>query len=93
MRWSSLVTFVLLGLALAAAQTPAPRSGSTRGGSLDRAWWHDDRSHDQSVRFHIVVEHCDMTGGYITLDGGQSWRLFHLRTVIEHFAFVPAIPR
>jgi len=30
-----------------------------------------------------------MTGGYITHDGGQSWRSFGLRTVIETFAYDP----
>ena len=38
---------------------------------------------------NLVVEHCDMTGGYITRDGGQSWRMFGLRSVIETFAFDP----
>jgi photosystem II stability/assembly factor-like uncharacterized protein len=39
---------------------------------------------------HLVVEHCDMTGGYITRDDGNSWRMFNLRSVIETFAFDPA---
>lgn len=38
---------------------------------------------------NLVVEHCDMTGGYITRDAGQSWRMFNLRSVIETFAFDP----
>src|SRR6267143_5803202 len=29
--------------------------------------------HDPSV----VLEHCDMTGGYVTTDGGSSWRMFN----------------
>lgn len=37
----------------------------------------------------IVVEHCDMTGAYITLDGAQSWRMFNLRSVVNTFAFDP----
>ena len=37
----------------------------------------------------IVVEHCDMTGAYITLDGAQSWRMFNLRSVVSTFAFDP----
>jgi photosystem II stability/assembly factor-like uncharacterized protein len=39
---------------------------------------------------HLVVEHCDMTGGYITHDDGNSWRMFSLRIGIETFAFDPA---
>ena len=38
----------------------------------------------------LVVEHCDMTGGYITRDNGQSWRMFNLRGGIAVFAFDPA---
>jgi photosystem II stability/assembly factor-like uncharacterized protein len=37
----------------------------------------------------LVVEHCDMTGGYISHDDGDSWRMFNLRSVIETFAFDP----
>lgn len=43
--------------------------------------------------FAVVLEHCDMTGGYITLDGGQSWRMFNLRTGINVFAFDPSNPK
>ncbi|HMH12953.1 MAG TPA: hypothetical protein VK578_07575 [Edaphobacter sp.] len=38
----------------------------------------------------LVVEHCDMTGGYITQNDGQSWRMFNLRGGINTFAFDPA---
>jgi photosystem II stability/assembly factor-like uncharacterized protein len=41
----------------------------------------------------VVVEHCDMTGGYITQDGGESWRMFNLRAGIETFAFDPSNPK
>jgi photosystem II stability/assembly factor-like uncharacterized protein len=41
----------------------------------------------------VVVEHCDMTGGYITEDGGQSWRMFNLRAGFSVFAFDPGNPR
>lgn len=37
----------------------------------------------------MVLTHCDMTGGYITYDDGQSWRMFNLRGGIEVFAFDP----
>jgi len=37
----------------------------------------------------VVVEHCDMTGGYVTKDGGNSWRMFNLRAGISTFAFDP----
>ncbi len=38
----------------------------------------------------LVVEHCDMTGAYITRDDGQSWRMFNLRGGVNTFAFDPA---
>ena len=41
--------------------------------------------HDAS----LVVEHCDMTGAYITRDAGASWLRFNLRGTISAFAFDP----
>jgi photosystem II stability/assembly factor-like uncharacterized protein len=41
----------------------------------------------------LVVEHCDMTGGYITRDNGESWRMFNLREAIAAFVFDPADPQ
>ncbi len=41
---------------------------------------------------NLVVEYSDMTGGYITRDGGQSWRMFNLRAGISTFAFDPGNP-
>ncbi|MEO6910255.1 MAG: hypothetical protein ABI158_04960 [Edaphobacter sp.] len=32
---------------------------------------------------------CDMTGAYITHDGGHSWRMFNLRGPVNYFAFDP----
>jgi photosystem II stability/assembly factor-like uncharacterized protein len=42
---------------------------------------------------NVVLEHCDMTGGYITPDGGLSWRMFNLRTGLGVFAFDPGNPK
>jgi len=41
----------------------------------------------------VVLEHCDMTGSYITQDGGQSWRMFNLRNGMSVFAFDPGNPK
>ena len=41
--------------------------------------------HDPS----LVLEHCDMTGGYITHDNGESWRMFNLLTGLDGFAYDP----
>jgi photosystem II stability/assembly factor-like uncharacterized protein len=41
---------------------------------------------------NLIVEACDMTGAYITADGGQSWRMFNLHTGVRSFAFDPGAP-
>jgi photosystem II stability/assembly factor-like uncharacterized protein len=37
----------------------------------------------------LVLEHCDMTGGYISSDDGNSWRMFSLLSGLDGFAFDP----
>jgi hypothetical protein len=67
---------------------PAPRLDAWRilgpggGGTMRRPAVspHDPR---------VVVEGCDMTGAYVTRDGGNSWRMFHLGWVVDTFAFDP----
>ncbi len=38
---------------------------------------------------NMVLMTCDMTGGYITYDGGRSWRQFNIKTRIDSIAFDP----
>src|SRR6266404_8313516 len=38
---------------------------------------------------NTVLISCDMTGAYITHDGGRSWRMFNLRGVVRFFVFDP----
>jgi len=36
-----------------------------------------------------VLISCDMTGSYISHDGGDTWRMFSLRGVVRFFVFDP----
>src|SRR5215469_4367524 len=38
---------------------------------------------------NTVLVSCDMTGAYITYDGGNNWRMFSLRSVILFVDFDP----
>ena len=38
---------------------------------------------------NTVLIACDMTGSYITHDGGRNWRMFNLRGVVNFFVFDP----
>ena len=40
---------------------------------------------------HAFVR-CDMTGAYVTFNGGRKWTLFNLRTVVQDFEFDPEDP-
>jgi photosystem II stability/assembly factor-like uncharacterized protein len=42
---------------------------------------------------NLVLVACDMTGAYISNDGGNSWRLFDLRRPVTFFTFDPADPK
>ena len=42
---------------------------------------------------NTVLISCDMTGSYITHDGGRTWRMFNLRGVVNFFAFDPSDPK
>ncbi|MGE5644211.1 MAG: hypothetical protein ACM336_00325 [Acidobacteriota bacterium] len=90
----SLFSFAAVAAALLAAGGPGPAPrfdawkviGPGGGGTMIGP---TISPHDTN----LVVEHCDMTGAYITHDAGQSWRMFNLRTVVQTFAFDPKNPR
>ena len=79
----------LLGLfVLANGNGDAPRPGNFRviGPGGGGAMFHPTVSpHDLDT----VLVSCDMTGAYISHDGGKSWRMFNLRGVVEFFVFDP----
>jgi hypothetical protein len=41
---------------------------------------------------NLVLTHCDMTGAYISYNGGNQWRMFNLWTVPDDFEFDPVNP-
>lgn len=42
---------------------------------------------------NTVLISCDMTGSYITHDGGRTWRMFNLRGVVDFFVFDSLDPK
>jgi hypothetical protein len=42
---------------------------------------------------NLVLVACDMTGAYISEDGGRSWRMFDLRHPVGFFTFDPVDPK
>ncbi|HYK50036.1 MAG TPA: hypothetical protein VEU94_09945, partial [Terriglobales bacterium] len=42
---------------------------------------------------NTVLISCDMSGSYITHDGGRTWRMFNLRGVVNFFVFDPLDPK
>src|SRR2546429_9427335 len=85
------MVFSLLGLVIAAlllTNTGDSRPGDFKiiGPGGGGAMFHPTISpHDPNT----VLVSCDMTGAYITHDGGKSWRMFNLRGVVEFFVFDP----
>ena len=85
----ALIFFAFLFLALASAAS-RPGGFTPIGPGGGGAMFNPTISpHDSST----VLVSCDMTGAYITHDGGQSWRMFNLRGVIRFFAFDPMDPK
>jgi len=84
--------FFLLQLAIAlvvpvaASSGPLPGKFQIVGPGGGGAMFHPTVSpHDPNT----VLVSCDMTGSYISHDGGQSWRMFNLRGVVQFFVFDP----
>jgi photosystem II stability/assembly factor-like uncharacterized protein len=79
---------LVLAVVLAAAPGSEPRPGNFHiiGPGGGGAMFHPTISpHDPRT----VLIACDMTGSYISHDGGDSWRMFSLRGVVRFFVFDP----
>jgi len=83
------LSFVRIAIALLLMSVPADdRPGDFKiiGPGGGGAMFHPQISpHDPNT----VLVSCDMTGAYISHDGGKSWRMFNLRGAVEFFAFDP----
>src|SRR5260370_2225768 len=78
--------FLLGALLLATGENPRPGNFRIIGPGGGGAMFHPTVSrHD----LNTVVVGCDMTGAYITHNGGKSWRMFNLRGVAQFFVFDP----
>jgi photosystem II stability/assembly factor-like uncharacterized protein len=81
-----LVIFLAPGSVLLAQHRNFEIVGPGGGGAMFNATVSPHNSND-------VLVSCDMTGSYISHDGGRSWRMFNLRGVARFFAFDPNRPR
>ena len=81
---NALFAFLLLGNGN--GDTPRPGNFRVIGPGGGGAMFHPTVSpHD----LNTVLVNCDMTGAYISHDGGKSWRMFNLRGVVQFFVFDP----
>jgi len=87
------LTILVCGITLAAAiHGPAPRFDSWQvigPGGAGGMFLPTVSPHNPN----LVLEHCDMTGSYISFDAGRSWRMFNLRGTAAAFAFDPRDPK
>jgi photosystem II stability/assembly factor-like uncharacterized protein len=81
-----LLPAILLALCLGSSASDRPGGFRVIGPGGGGAMFHPTISpHDTNT----VLIACDMTGSYITHDGGKSWRMFNLRGVVDFFVFDP----
>ncbi len=86
-RIAIIITFVLC---LASAWAERPGNFRVIGPGGGGAMFNPTISpHDPNT----VLVSCDMTGSYITHDGGRTWRMFNLRGVVSFFVFDPLDPK
>jgi photosystem II stability/assembly factor-like uncharacterized protein len=77
---------IALFVSLGASSAPRPGNFQIVGPGGGGAMFHPTISpHDSNT----VLVSCDMTGSYISHDGGESWRMFNVRGVVQFFVFDP----
>lgn len=81
--------FIFL-MAMGGTTEPRPGNFEIVGPGGGGAMFHPTISpHDTNT----VLIACDMTGSYISHDGGNTWRMFSLRGVVRFFVFDPQDPK
>jgi photosystem II stability/assembly factor-like uncharacterized protein len=89
-RMSGIAILMLLIVPASPAQGPDANSWKIIGpGGGGTTYFPTISPHDS----RLVVQFSDMTGGYVTRDDGQSWRMFNLRGHTDAFCFDPVDPR
>src|SRR3990172_7817567 len=96
------LSIFILFLSMIACNTPAPESNlKSKVVQSERNSWRVLGPGGGGAMFLPTVNpadpqnvflRCDMTGAYVTHDGGESWRMFHLRAVVRDFEFDPSHP-
>jgi len=81
---------IIVAVCLTSALADRPGGFRVLGPGGGGAMFHPTISpHDTNT----VLIACDMTGAYITHDGGKTWRMFNLRGVVNFFVFDPKDPK
>jgi photosystem II stability/assembly factor-like uncharacterized protein len=77
---------IVFSVGIGGSNGPRPGNFQIVGPGGGGAMFHPTVSpHDPNT----VLVSCDMTGSYISHDGGESWRMFNLRGVVQFFVFDP----
>jgi photosystem II stability/assembly factor-like uncharacterized protein len=83
------IAVALTGLAMLFAAAPRRDAWTILGpGGGGAQFFPSVSPHDPK----LVFVACDMTGSYVSQDGGDTWRMFNLRSVSRLFAFDPVNP-
>jgi photosystem II stability/assembly factor-like uncharacterized protein len=94
-----IITCIVLGMA-ACSSAPVDQSQQSNNVPADKSWRRLGPGGGGAMFLPTVNPadpenvflRCDMTAAYVTRNGGKSWRMFHLRTVVRDFEFDPSNP-